>query len=528
LAHSHYQVIVDRWPRKADALASLAKSYYHDADYTSAHLITEKMVDLNRYYGLPRKLSLEIDMGMRSAAAASAAEICQFPIDRLAAVFHIVSRAEGYLGDGSPEITISRRAVFDYVITLPDKTPFQREHKIALLNQNRWLIEAREVLERGRGNIKPSLRSKIDQNFEGLGVLKELLSTANFNEKIDLGKERLFAMDGSVFDRSKLAGDTKLIEFFLPTVFFNFGTPQKNTYEQVRTMFQSVYSHLKGLGSTYVLMPRMQYNWRYINRRCQGLAISYHTKSEVTAVNIQESTIQGRFTVDSNGFAGFSSLAACGRSDLKLRIGDISAHDAGAFREKLFCDMSANNQSKYVQSEEQFRMEGDYVFVALQVQTDAVTSLAERTGKQLLDLVMDKYQDTDVDIVVKRHPYCRSKTLSEKLAVLARTGKIQISNASIHGLISGAVAVYCVNSGVGFESLLHQKDVYVFGGCDYREAATSISSQGEVQPALSLEERDLFISYYVNNYLVSFDDHAAVADKIDGLCDIFFSRNELG
>jgi len=42
-----------------------------------------------------------------------------------------------------------------------------------------------------------------------------------------------------------------------------------------------------------------------------------------------------------------------------------------------------------------------------------------------------------------------------------------MSDASVHDLISGANAVFTVNSGVGLEALLHGRPVVVTGECDY-------------------------------------------------------------
>jgi capsule polysaccharide export protein KpsC/LpsZ len=40
--------------------------------------------------------------------------------------------------------------------------------------------------------------------------------------------------------------------------------------------------------------------------------------------------------------------------------------------------------------------------------------------------------------------------------------------ANVHDLIAGSRGVFTINSGVGFESLIHGKPVVTFGNCDYR------------------------------------------------------------
>ena len=56
-----------------------------------------------------------------------------------------------------------------------------------------------------------------------------------------------------------------------------------------------------------------------------------------------------------------------------------------------------------------------------------------------------------------------------------------IDNANIHTLLSHSKAVFTVNSGVGFEAILHQKPVFTFGRADYDCVSTSLEgSSSEV------------------------------------------------
>ena len=49
------------------------------------------------------------------------------------------------------------------------------------------------------------------------------------------------------------------------------------------------------------------------------------------------------------------------------------------------------------------------------------------------------------------------------------TGQCAWSDLSIHDLIAAAEIVVTVNSGVGMETVLHQKPVYAFGRANYSE-----------------------------------------------------------
>jgi capsule polysaccharide modification protein KpsS len=50
----------------------------------------------------------------------------------------------------------------------------------------------------------------------------------------------------------------------------------------------------------------------------------------------------------------------------------------------------------------------------------------------------------------------------------ATSGHAFCSQANVHDLISNAKGVFTINSGVGFESLIHGKPVVTFGNSDYQ------------------------------------------------------------
>ncbi|MNF47300.1 Capsule polysaccharide biosynthesis protein [compost metagenome] len=126
-----------------------------------------------------------------------------------------------------------------------------------------------------------------------------------------------------------------------------------------------------------------------------------------------------------------------------------------------------NNATKYSQKAALITYADDYVFVAPQTPTDTVAALAGIAGVELVRTVADHYYGSPTKVQVKRHPYCNSLTVQKTLETLASTSAIEMSDDSVHDLISGANAVFIMNSGVGLEALLHGRPVVVTGECDY-------------------------------------------------------------
>ncbi|RJJ95293.1 capsular biosynthesis protein, partial [Escherichia coli] len=87
--------------------------------------------------------------------------------------------------------------------------------------------------------------------------------------------------------------------------------------------------------------------------------------------------------------------------------------------------------------------------------------------------------NTSTKVVVKRHPYCNSIEVEKLINELEKEGKIIVSDSSVHHLIKTSKAVITVNSGVGLETVIHNKPVIITGKSDYYYAATAIAKNGQ-------------------------------------------------
>lgn len=205
--------------------------------------------------------------------------------------------------------------------------------------------------------------------------------------------------------------------------------------------------------------------------------IAYHTVGgNGRGLHVKETDRRSHFSGDMGGYSGWSAFSAMplpaeGEFDRKAVEAFIAAE-----RELLI----AGNQSKYVQPETgDVRPSGPYVFVALQVIDDAVQRQAALHMFDMLEEIAKTCSERGIQMVVKRHPLCRSIAVGLVLAKGVRRGLFSVSEGSIHELIANSCAVCVINSGVGGEALLHGKPVYTFGGAEYQAATFRIRERGQ-------------------------------------------------
>ena len=107
-----------------------------------------------------------------------------------------------------------------------------------------------------------------------------------------------------------------------------------------------------------------------------------------------------------------------------------------------------------------------YIFFPLQIPHDQVIRYFSPCSEQEVVASLAAWcRERGLALVFKPHP-ANLKSM-EPFKVLADQHGALWSEAHIHDLIAHATAVYTINSGVGFEALLHLKPVVTFGRVEY-------------------------------------------------------------
>jgi len=179
-----------------------------------------------------------------------------------------------------------------------------------------------------------------------------------------------------------------------------------------------------------------------------------------------------------NGYLYFDKLGHSGWSSLAQKYNPRALTGEERIKTIKFCeDYIQNNQSKFIQPTQTEVKYKDYVLVLGQLPKDEVGKLAHIPTRKLPHLVGNLYKKSPYTVVYKPHPRTE-KTPGIK--------NCTISTQSIHSLLAEAKTVYVVNSGAGFEALIHGKRVITTGGSDYHWVTNSVQYEKELYETINL------------------------------------------
>lgn len=178
------------------------------------------------------------------------------------------------------------------------------------------------------------------------------------------------------------------------------------------------------------------------------------------------------FSIDAHGW---------GASASSFPIQPIGDAESGIFerlRDRISANVSKFPQPKYKQA----FLQPEYVFFPCQLPHDETIKF--HSDVQVIDALkhtMQWIKDFNSTrrgqikprtVVIKPHP-ANPSSMAPLLQVVTKMSRGMeqnvhwVDNVSIHQLIAGAKVVVTVNSGVGFEAILHGKSIFTFGRADY-------------------------------------------------------------
>lgn|GEM_PF-2897699 len=246
----------------------------------------------------------------------------------------------------------------------------------------------------------------------------------------------------------------------------------------------------------------------------RAVSLSHHTFAEGMgapghSLHLMTGYLPGYLILERGGYSGWSDMA----TDPPLAAIDAidDARPEAAFQ-ALRADYIDGNRSKFRQPVvgADAIPEG-CIFVALQKPDDSVQDLAHIPMLEMLAATVAWGGRRNVPVVVKRHPFCRSEAVRAALAALPDHARV--TRASVHGIFPSARAVVTVNSGVGFEALLHLKPVILAGASDYHAAASTVRSVAELEAALEASADGAeparikrFLAYYLEERSYRLED----------------------
>ena len=196
---------------------------------------------------------------------------------------------------------------------------------------------------------------------------------------------------------------------------------------------------------------------------------AHKTRREAPWVDLhyKEMHMKGLFTIDPQGW-GFDHSASASLPDLE----ETPLDEARAFCFGLRNSFLANGMSKHLQPA-LGEIEQDllpFVLVPLQLPTD--DTIMHHSPVSVIDfihLTAEWAESAKQKIVIKLHPGTYIPEVAEVARSRASGSRfVFLRDSNIHSLIAASTGVLVINSGVGFESLIHGKPVAVLGRCDYQ------------------------------------------------------------
>lgn len=428
----------------------------------------------------------EVKYSYKNAANETLDKILSFDIDTITPYMRSLNVASGHIEELSSKLVIHREQINNHLKKTLYKNQLIFNKSFPRLMALRGCVSHNQTIE----NIKTN-NIKLNNNL------------TNYSKKVDeficLTQEKIFLLWIELAHKNESFnnlwgiknGKTVKIEdinnfseftvevFIIPHIFSDPNNPNNSTTRiaNLLTFFLKIYLFLMQQNDI-IIIPRHQYYSRLCFPKTKNKIISYHTISQKNIkadwVHIQDSTFSGYCSVDKKGFAGFADIAT-NFNKIDLYTLNVPQKILENNFEELVNKFINKDISKYVQNNEIFKSKQKYVFIAMQVLTDVVSKLAYINGIELLNIISKFYYGSNIKVVVKRHPLCKSISIEQTINKLESLGYIEVSTASIHSLISGSEAVFTVNSGVGLESLLHMKPVIATGECEYAYATQAVA-----------------------------------------------------
>ncbi|MFW2605364.1 hypothetical protein [Aliarcobacter butzleri] len=262
----------------------------------------------------------------------------------------------------------------------------------------------------------------------------------------------------------------------------------------------------------------------FINRRVKknSILISYHSigKNKKNLLRWKEGYLTDSITFYQEGFSGWNKNISKRFFDEKDNIPLELAQNK---LNSLIKNFINTNQSKYIQPKKKdTSFPNNFIFFPLQKIDDCVMLKSNFPPLELIENIITLVIKKDIILYLKRHPRCYDEKLTKLLDKYKNSKNIILYSGSIHDAISHATTIYTINSGVGFESLLHLKPVVTFGKSDYMCVTRHIRNLKELEKEpfyyLTKEEKNTiikFIYFYIENETIFLTDNDKLQSFIE-------------
>ncbi|TMV67416.1 hypothetical protein FGG78_32065, partial [Thioclava sp. BHET1] len=169
---------------------------------------------------------------------------------------------------------------------------------------------------------------------------------------------------------------------------------------------------------------------------------------------------------DPAGIYGDSSLVA--RTFDPAQVDGVAAW---GFRQRLHRRLVLPRQSRYTQRAEVTALPEGAIAVFLQGPSDILDRARHMSTAAMIRAVAAARGDRPV--IVKPHPKGIEPGTARILRKLEAAGKLQVSEANLHDILSAAAVMVTISSAVALESMIHHKPVVLCGRSDLHHCAAT-------------------------------------------------------
>ena len=195
----------------------------------------------------------------------------------------------------------------------------------------------------------------------------------------------------------------------------------------------------------------------------------HQTKRERPAGNLfwMQMHMRELFTIDTQGWGYDHS-----------RRQEFPPHLINNDHARIFCQerseqLLTSGESKIAQPTETSMTPSRFILVPIQIPRDyTIKHHSPITVRYFVDSVQAWAVETENHVCFKLHPHnAGDLDIIQAVNHAAEHSRfVHKVEGNIHELIKRATGLFVINSGIGFESLIHGKPVATFGNCDYNAA----------------------------------------------------------
>lgn len=227
--------------------------------------------------------------------------------------------------------------------------------------------------------------------------------------------------------------------------------------------------------------------------------------------------------MDPCGYSGWAEIAVS--PEAQARAAEFDMLRAREVIARYRMEMQTGNLSLLPQPareavEQKIEDFGKFVFYPLQVNEDMVLKLAHVPQYEAIRTAAQLAGQRQRNLVLKRHPLCTSRLITEVLEEVRGMPNVHISEASSNTLLEHCGAVLVTNSSMGLHGLIWGRPVFSMGGSEYAHMTYPIASAGQIAQVFDplpgpMPERWLRqLGHLLAEDLVDIRDSARIAERV--------------